>query len=573
MKLFIVIFFLFVNQSVFAVTNTRLALVIGNSKYENLGGLQNTINDARGVEKSLRELGFKTKLIIDANEATLRKALKGFSSDSRAASLSLIYYAGHGAQINGENYLLPVDMEVPKNESDVQLSSLKVDDVVNSIKSQTKIIFLDACRDNPALNKSLAKGRGSFRGGLAAAKNSSYDDSGSLFIAYATDSGSIAQDGEGQKNSPFTTALLKYIKQPVSIDDMFSMVTRDVRLATKNSQKPYKYASIQGLICLTEKCGVASSIKIEQDLAPIQTSEDQDFKVASISNDVSILLNFIEKYPKNEKADDLFLKLSELGWGWNDNWVHFEYVPTMKVPVYIRPSSIKKIGNRRVFETKWFIENKTSVPGLPSDYFSHTYSYVVDCEKNSFFMYLMKAYDKNGKQIWDLQNADPRYVDLNDLSKDESDIVNISAKQACHPELLKPVVLKSDLVSDNWERLFSVNDDSDYFIYPKSIKNIGDKKDVVVKYSFKNPKKLSSTKLLDELYIPISQGYENVPVIKTIVIKDRFDCKKETFAVLNESFYDENDVYVGYRNFGKDYYVDVQKTGRIRDLMKRVCSS
>ena len=79
---------------------------------------------------------------------------------------------------------------------------------------------------------------------------------------------------------------------------------------TKNTQKPYKYASIQGLICLTEKCGVASSIKIEQDLAPIQTSEDQDFKVASISSDVSILLNFIEKYPKNEKADDLFLKLS-----------------------------------------------------------------------------------------------------------------------------------------------------------------------------------------------------------------------------------------------------------------------
>src|SRR6202043_1306685 len=143
-------------------------------------------------------------------------------------------------------YVLPVDISIPQTESDIQLTGLKVDDLVNSIRSSTKIVFLDACRDNPALFKNLAKGRGGRAAGLAPTVGSSLDPGkpgGGIFIAYATDSGSIAADGAG-KHSPFTQALLRYMQELMSIDDMFSFVTKEVRLVTDNAQRPYKYASL-----------------------------------------------------------------------------------------------------------------------------------------------------------------------------------------------------------------------------------------------------------------------------------------------------------------------------------------
>ena len=563
-------------QSAVAATSQRLALIIGNSKYSNLGQLDNTINDARGIEKSLKEIGFKTRIVTDADESSMRKAIKSFATESIGSSISLVFYAGHGAQINGENYLLPVDMEVPKSESDVLLSGLKVDDVVNVLKSRTKVIFLDACRDNPALLKSLTKGRGSFRGGLAAAKSSSYESSNSLFIAYATDSGSIAQDGAGQKNSPFTTALLKYIKQPVSIDDMFSFVTREVRLATKNTQRPYKYASLDGLVCLTEKCGGIYSNKEDKgEQIVVESNEEIDYKVASNATDPSIILNYIDKYPNNNKVKDLYLRISELNWGWGDTWVHFEYIQSKKAPIYISPSSIKDIAGRRIFETKWVIEDESTIKGLAKGYFYHIFSYVVDCEKKSFYMYQINAYDKRNSKILDQQYADPRFVALDPLPDDPFDIINISANHACNPETLRPVVLKNELLESKWERLYTVSENVEYYLYPKTSKSNSEFKEVIVKFFFKDPKRLSLTTLGldDKLFVPISEGYLNVPVIKSIVIKDLFNCIKETFAVIQESHFDEKDNYVGARFFNIKNIdgSEVPKTGRLRDLMNRIC--
>jgi hypothetical protein len=146
---------------------TRLALVIGNSNYKDLPKLRNPANDARAIVDTLRSLGFDVTLVADASELNIRHAVRKFADQSDQADLALVYYAGHGAQVNGDNYLLPVDMEVPHTEADIELSSLKVDDLVNSIRSPTKIVFLDACRDNPALFKNLVKGRGAIATGLA----------------------------------------------------------------------------------------------------------------------------------------------------------------------------------------------------------------------------------------------------------------------------------------------------------------------------------------------------------------------------------------------------------------------
>jgi uncharacterized caspase-like protein len=176
-----------------------------------------------------------------------------FASDSTKADVALVFYAGHGAQVNGNNYLLPIDIDIPRTEVDIQFAGLKVDDLVNSIGSNTKIVFLDACRDNPVLFKNLVKGRGSSPTGLAPASSANFDQrsGGGVFIAYATDAGAVADDGNG-KHSPFTQALLRNIQKPISIDDMFSLVTKEVRLVTKNAQRPYKRFSREHHLCGSE---------------------------------------------------------------------------------------------------------------------------------------------------------------------------------------------------------------------------------------------------------------------------------------------------------------------------------
>jgi uncharacterized caspase-like protein len=215
--------------------DTRLALVIGNSNYANLPNLSSPLNDARSIAEVLQKLGYRTKLLLDASDQSITSEVREFARESSKADVALVYYAGHGAQLNGNNYLLPVDIDIPRTEADIQFGALKVDDLVKSIGSGIKIIFLDACRDNPVLFKNIVTGRGSSPIGLAAATGSSFTPTkpgGGVFIAYATDAGSVAGEGRGP-HSPFTQALLRYIQKPVSIDDMFSLVTREVRLVTK----------------------------------------------------------------------------------------------------------------------------------------------------------------------------------------------------------------------------------------------------------------------------------------------------------------------------------------------------
>jgi uncharacterized caspase-like protein len=183
-KLLVLLLALFFAGPVFAAQSDRIALIIGNSKYQHLNTLPNAINDAKEIEISLRKIGFSTSILIDSSDAASRRELRKFSEKSESATIALVFYAGHGAQVNGENFILPVDIEIPNRESDIQLSSIKVDDVINSLRSKTKVVFLDACRDNPALLKSLSKGRGAFRGGLAPAKNVLDESSSGLFIAY-----------------------------------------------------------------------------------------------------------------------------------------------------------------------------------------------------------------------------------------------------------------------------------------------------------------------------------------------------------------------------------------------------
>jgi hypothetical protein len=126
------------STSVVAFTEKRLALVIGNGNYVKLPKLSNPTSDARSIAQVLQSMGYQTQLLIDASEDGVRSAVRKFAGDSATADVALVYYAGHGAQLNGSNYLLPIDIDVPRTAADIQFSGLKVDDLVNSIGSNRR---------------------------------------------------------------------------------------------------------------------------------------------------------------------------------------------------------------------------------------------------------------------------------------------------------------------------------------------------------------------------------------------------------------------------------------------------
>jgi hypothetical protein len=285
----------------------RLALVIGDSNYSSLPKLVNPANDARAIADLLRKMGFNTKLVLDASEQDLRREVRKFASDTAKADIAFVFYAGHGAQVSGENYVLPVDIDIPQTDVDIQLTGLKVDDLVNSIRAKTKVIFLDACRDNPVLFKNLVKGRGTYPTGLAPAVGSNLSPSnpgGGVFIAYATDAGSVAQDGKGV-HSPFTQALLRNLTKPISIDDMFSLVTREVRLVTKNTQRPYKYASLENIVCLTGSCSTAPTPADTDVFQQAKHSETEDLKIALQTKSIDALETYLQNYPESPKRNEV----------------------------------------------------------------------------------------------------------------------------------------------------------------------------------------------------------------------------------------------------------------------------
>jgi uncharacterized caspase-like protein len=335
---------------------TRLALVIGNSGYINLPKLSNPTNDASAVSDELVKLGYQTRLLLDATEQKIRREVRQFASDSTKADVALIFYAGHGAQVNGNNYLLPIDIDIPRTEVDIQFTGLKVDDLVNSIGSNTKIVFLDACRDNPVLFKNLVKGRGSSPTGLAPASSANFDQKsgGGVFIAYATDAGAVADDGNG-KHSPFTQALLRNIQKPISIDDMFSLVTKEVRLITKNAQRPYKYASLENIICVAPSCSTSAATMRGDVFQQAVQSETDELQIALQTNSSEALETFLQKYPDTPKRAELLEAMDKLKRAEFTEWTLYE-IGDKRNPQYLQLASIRRIGNRSSAKTKILVD-------------------------------------------------------------------------------------------------------------------------------------------------------------------------------------------------------------------------
>lgn len=222
-----------------AAAERRVALVIGNGAYTDTRALPNPPNDARDVAAKLSELGFDVVAGYDLDSDQISDARRRFFDKVRGADVALLYYAGHGVQVDGINYILPVDAKILE-KTDLNRWAVDVNDLIDDMKAaQLSIIILDACRDNP-LTRSLSRSA-STSAGLAPVEVGT-----GSYIAFSTAPGHTAADGTG-RNSPFTAALLRHIDEPdVEIRLMMADVRGDVWTSTDQTQRPWENNSLIG---------------------------------------------------------------------------------------------------------------------------------------------------------------------------------------------------------------------------------------------------------------------------------------------------------------------------------------
>lgn len=233
----------------------RFAFVIGNGAYRSIPALQNALNDAGSTRAVLQDAGFEVVPASDATLADLRGALDRFIERVRAAgtgTTALVYYAGHAVQLDGTNYLLPVDVR-PQRSSDIPAQALSLSDILRRLDGTgavSKIVVLDACRNNPFAQAELSRGLAlqlvdGAQDGIRSEAGLARIDSGSgTFVAFSTSPGATAADGTGT-NSPFTTAFLREIREPgLPIEQLFRRIRLSVHDATGGQQIPWDTSSL-----------------------------------------------------------------------------------------------------------------------------------------------------------------------------------------------------------------------------------------------------------------------------------------------------------------------------------------
>jgi uncharacterized caspase-like protein len=225
-----------------ALAENRVALVIGQSNYRSVVALPNPANDAKAMSEMLGDAGFEVLSAADLSQNEMREKVSEFAARVAAKgpdTVALVFYAGHGLQVDGENFLIPVDID-PKREADIPLQAVRLNDILNtltSVPSRMRILLLDSCRNNPfpAINQSAGHGLA-----IVDAKTGAPG----TFLSFSTSPGAEAEDGNGA-DSPYTSALLLAAKEPgLSIEDTFKRVRVSVNKATEGRQTPWDSSSL-----------------------------------------------------------------------------------------------------------------------------------------------------------------------------------------------------------------------------------------------------------------------------------------------------------------------------------------
>jgi uncharacterized caspase-like protein len=273
----------------------RIALVIGNGAYSNAPPLKNPPNDARDMAATLKDLGFEVTSGVNVTQRELKQMIRNFGQKLKAGGSGLFYYAGHGLQSKGRNYLIPVDADL-QSEAEVEDVGVDINLLLNYMdeaQNALNIVILDACRNNP-----FSRGFRSVSEGLA-----QVDAPTGTLIAYATAPGRVASDGVGQ-NGLYTSELLKQMRVPgLSVSEMFMHVRAEVMKRTGNKQVPWEASSLVGTFYFsppknspgTQTSAVASVPRF--DPAVIELSYWETIKN---SNDPEDFKSYLEKYPSGQ---------------------------------------------------------------------------------------------------------------------------------------------------------------------------------------------------------------------------------------------------------------------------------
>jgi hypothetical protein len=225
-----------------AWAENRMALVIGQSAYKSVPALPNPGNDAKAMSQLLTDSGFEVSSVSDLTQNEMRTAISDFAGKVAAKgadTVALVFYAGHGIQVDGENFLIPTDID-PKREADIPMQAVRLNDVLNtltSVPSRMRFFLLDSCRNNPfpELGKSAGSGLAIVDAKVGAP---------GTFISFSTSPGAVAEDGNGV-NSPYTTALLDAAKQPnIPVEETFKRVRVAVNKVTDGRQTPWDSSSL-----------------------------------------------------------------------------------------------------------------------------------------------------------------------------------------------------------------------------------------------------------------------------------------------------------------------------------------
>ena len=298
-----------------ALAEKRVALVLGNSAYQNVAPLANPVNDSAKIASTLKDAGFD---VVDSRRdlsaADTRRALRDFADRSRDADIAVVYYAGHGIEVDGGNYLIPVDARLER-DTDVYDEALSLDRVLVAIEPAKKLrlVILDACRDNP-FSRTMKRTVASRAIGQGLAKVE--PTSPNVLIAYSAKAGSTAADGDG-KNSPFTAALSHHLTKPgLDVRRAFGFVRDEVLKTTGNKQEPFVYGSLGGedvpLVPAPARPAPAAATAPAAPTLNAQAEARRDYELALQVGNRSALNAFLAQYPDGFYASLAKLQLDKI---------------------------------------------------------------------------------------------------------------------------------------------------------------------------------------------------------------------------------------------------------------------
>ena len=288
----------------------RVALVIGNGAYKQVPALPNPPNDAAAVAGSFERLGFNVRRVTNGSFDDIRKALLEFGPKARAAEMAVVFYAGHGMEIGGENWLIPIDAAM-KADTDAEHEAISLRGIMSTVSAASKLglVILDACRDNPF----AAKMTRTLRTRSVTRGFARIEPTGSVLVAYAAKDGTTAADGDG-RNSPFTSALLHHLETPgLEINFLFRNVRDDVIIATNREQEPFVYGSLSReaiflKASLTPPVGGAAPAALPQGPA----ADEVAWGFIKDSGNVEQLRRFIREFPDSRRRREAEERIDRL---------------------------------------------------------------------------------------------------------------------------------------------------------------------------------------------------------------------------------------------------------------------